>query len=293
MIVAVTGANGFIGREVCRQLSAAGHRTRALVRAPCAALGALAGVDQCPIGDLARFADWPGALRGAEAVVHLAGYARSREVPSLLEVNVNASVRAARAAEEAHFIFISTAKVHGEVSGARPFGEVSALRPGERYAASKAKAEEALRAIPRLRLTVLRPPLVYGPGVRANFLALLSAIARGIPLPLARVRNRRSLIYVGNLAYAVRHCVEHPQLAGRAYLPADGAPTSTPELCRQIGRALGRPARLFPFPPALLPRALAADLEVDDAAARKELGWQPSFTMEEGLRATAAWYLGH
>jgi nucleoside-diphosphate-sugar epimerase len=293
MIVAVTGANGFIGREVCRQLSAAGHRTRALVRAPSAALGTLAGVDQCAIGDLARFADWAAALRGAEAVVHLAGYARSREAASLLEVNVNATVRAARAAGDAHFIFISTAKVHGEVSGERPFDEMSALRPGERYAASKASAEEALRALPRLRLTVLRPPLVYGPGVRANFRALLFAIARGIPLPLARVRNRRSLIYVGNFAHAVRHCVEHPQSAGGAYLPADGAATSTPELCREIGRALGRPARLFPFPPALLPRALAASLEIDDAAAQRGLGWRPSFTMEEGLRATAAWYLGH
>jgi len=292
MIVAVTGANGFIGQEVCRQLSAAGHRTRALVRAPSAALRTLAGVDQRRIGDLARFADWTGALHGAEAVVHLAGHARSREASALLEVNVNASVRAARAAGDAHFIFISTAKVHGEVSGERPFDEMSALRPGEGYAASKAMAEDALRAIPRLRLTVLRPPLVYGPGVRANFLALLAAIARGIPLPLARIRNRRSLIYVGNLAHAVRHCVDRPQSAGRTYLPSDGTATSTPELCRTIGRALGRPARLFPFPAALLPNALAASFEVDDAAARRELGWCPSQTMEEGLRATAAWYRG-
>jgi len=292
MIVAVTGANGFIGREVCRQLSAAGHRTRALVRAPSAELGTLAGVNQCAIGDLERFADWPDALRGAEAIVHLAGHARSRAAASLLEVNVNASVRAGRAAGDAHFIFISTAKVHGEVSGERPFDEMSALRPGERYAASKAKAEEALRAIPRLRLTVLRPPLVYGPGVRANFLALLAAIARGVPLPLARIRNRRSLIYVGNLAQAVRHCVERPQSAGRTYLPTDGATTSTPELCRTIGRALGRRARLFPFPPALLPNALAASFEIDDAAAHRELGWRPSLTTEDGLRATAAWYRG-
>ena len=293
MFVAVTGANGFIGREVCRQLVASGHRTRALVRTPSAELSGIDGIDQCAIGDLERFADWPRALCGAEAVVHLAGYARSRDAASLLELNVNASVRAAHAARDAHFIFMSTAKVHGEVSGARPFGEMSALRPGERYATSKAKAEEALRAIPRLRLTVLRPPLVYGPGVRANFRALLLAIAHGIPLPLAGIRNRRSLIFVGNLAHAVRHCVERPQSAGRAYLPADGAPTSTPELCLKIGRALGRPARFFPFPPALLPRALAASLEVDDAAAQRELGWRPPFSMEEGLRVTADWYRHH
>jgi nucleoside-diphosphate-sugar epimerase len=133
---------------------------------------------------------------------------------------------------------------------------------------------------------VLRPPLVYGPAVKANFLALMRAIARGMPLPLAGIENRRSLIYVGNLCDAILACLGS---ADKTYLVSDGAPVSTPQLCRAIGAALGRPARLFPVP--WLPgKALTASLEVDDRAIRAELGWKPPFSFEEGLRLAAAWY---
>jgi nucleoside-diphosphate-sugar epimerase len=142
-----------------------------------------------------------------------------------------------------------------------------------------------------LELVIVRPPLVYGPRVRANFLALMHAIARGLPLPLASIRNRRSLVYVGNLCGAVAACVESPAAAGKLFQVADGEPVSTPELCRAIGRALGRPARLFSFPPPLLPFGkLTGSLEVDDRELRRELGWRPPFSFEEGLRATAEWY---
>ena len=192
----------------------------------------------------------------------------------------------AAAAGGASLVFLSSVKVHGERSAAA-FREDSPLAPEDLYAESKARAEEALRAVPELRLAVLRPPLVYGPGVKANFLALVKALARGVPLPLASVQNRRSLIYAGNLADAITACLQHEG----TFLVSDGAALSTPALCREIGRALERPARLFPFPPALLPARLTSSLEVDDSAMRRALGWSPPFTREEGLRATAQWFL--
>lgn len=217
--------------------------------------------------------------------MHLAAIAHRRAGPDELQrVNVDLAVETARkaAAAGARFVFLSSVKVHGEAS-ATPFREDSPIAPQDRYAESKARAEEALRAIPGLRLAVLRPPLAYGPGVKANFLALMKAVARGWPLPLASVDNRRSLIYVGNLAAAIVACLEREG----TYLVSDGPSISTPQLCRELGAALGRPARLFAFPSALLPRKLAGSLEVKDS-----LVWEPPFTREQGLQATARWYLG-
>jgi nucleoside-diphosphate-sugar epimerase len=184
-------------------------------------------------------------------------------------------------------VFLSSVKVHGEVSAA-PLTERSPIAPHDAYGKSKARAEEALRAIPGLRLAVLRPPLVYGPGVKANFLALTRAIALGVPLPLASVKNRRSLVYLGNLVDAILSCLEREG----TFLVSDGASRSTAQWCEALGRALEKPARLFPFPPRLLPEKLTAFLEVDDSAIRMDLGWRPPFTAEEGLRATARWYKG-
>jgi nucleoside-diphosphate-sugar epimerase len=176
-------------------------------------------------------------------------------------------------------------KVHGESSVA-PFTEDSPIAPGDAYGESKAKAEELLRSIPGLRLAVLRPPLVYGPGVKANFLALMRAIAYGSPLPFAAVRNRRSLIYVGNLVDAIVRCLDKEE----TFIVSDGVSLSTAQLCEELGKALGRRARLFPFPPAWLPEKLAASLEVDDAFIRARLSWRPPFAANEALRATASWY---
>ena len=263
MKVAVSGASGFIGRHVCRSLADAGHEVE-------------------PIK-----AD-TSAVR-AQALVHLAGVAHRRASAEELEaVNVRLTERLGRqaAGSGAHFVFLSSVKVHGERSRL-PFTEASPLAPGDVYGESKARAEDALRAIPGLRLAVLRPPLVYGPGVKANFLALMRAIARGWPLPLASIDNRRSLIYVGNLVDAILRALA---IEG-TYLVSDGAASSTPELCRGIAAALGTRARLFPFPPRLLPAKLSASLEVDDNSFRRRAGWQPPFTPAQGLRATADWYL--
>jgi nucleoside-diphosphate-sugar epimerase len=179
--------------------------------------------------------------------------------------------------------------VHGEES-AHALKESEPLAPAGDYALSKAQAEAVLRAIPGLQLVVLRPPLVYGPRVKANFLMLMTAIARGIPLPLARVANRRSFVYVGNLVDALLRCIDDPRAVGRTYLVSDGVALSTPALCRGIGAALGRAPRLFSFPPGWLPGPLSRSLEVDDGALRMELGWRAPFSAEDALRATADWY---
>jgi nucleoside-diphosphate-sugar epimerase len=233
--------------------------------------------------------DIVGDVDRAGLVVHLAGIAhRSASRDELRAVNVALAERVARSAASngARFLFVSSIKVHGERS-TTPFHESSPIAPVDRYGDSKARAEEALRAIPGLKLTILRPPLVYGPDVKANFLALLRAIARGWPLPLASVANRRSLIYVGNLVDAIIRCLD----VEGTFVVSDGEAISTPQLCSEIGQALCRPARLFPFPPALLPRKLAGSLEVDDSAIRRAIGWQPPFTRQAGLKATADWYL--
>jgi nucleoside-diphosphate-sugar epimerase len=228
------------------------------------------------------------ACGNAEAVVHLAAIAHRRaSAEDLRRINHGLATEVGRAAAagDASLVFLSSVKVHGEASSL-PFTEDSPFAPGDAYGDSKARAEESLRAIPGLRLAVLRPPLVYGAGVKANFLALFAAVARGIPLPLASIRNRRSMIYVGNLAYAILACL------GRegTFLVSDGAAASTPQLCVEMGQALARPARLFPFPTRLLPGKLTASLEVDDSAMRNALAWKPPFTRDEGLRATARWY---
>jgi nucleoside-diphosphate-sugar epimerase len=246
----VTGASGFVGRALCSSLAAAGHEQT--------------------------------AIEGSQVVVHLAAIAHRRASREELQrVNVDLAVETAKkaAGAGARLVFLSSVKVHGEAS-ALPLREDSPIAPRDRYAESKARAEEALRAIPGLRLAVLRPPLVYGPGVKANFLALMKAVARGWPLPLASVDNRRSLIYVGNLAAAILACLDKEG----TFLVSDGAAVSTPQLCREIGAALGRPARLFAFPPALLPAKLRASLEIAPAGDCK-----PPYTREEGLRATARW----
>jgi nucleoside-diphosphate-sugar epimerase len=249
----VSGASGFIGSALVPALARRGHEVRALGR----------GAAPPP---------------GCEALVHLANLAHaaaSRE--RLWKVNVEGTRRIAERAAAAgvrRMVYLSSAKV---------------LADDDVYAESKRAAEAALREVRGLEIVVLRPPLVYGPGVRANFLALLRALDRGWPLPLASVHNRRSLVYLGNLCDAIARCLEAPR-AGGPYGVTDGAPLSTPALCRAIAAALGRPARLWPFPGALLPSRLAGSLEVDDEPIRRELGWSAPFSLEEGLRETARWY---
>jgi nucleoside-diphosphate-sugar epimerase len=290
--VLVTGAGGFIGRALVGRLGAAG----------------------CEVVRLRSLEDdpaWSGAAQRCAAVVHLANIAHARVDAGQLErVNVQGTRRLAERALAAgirRFVYLSSIKVHGDESPAGPFSATSPLQPADAYGEAKVRAEAALQDLSRrhgLELTVLRPPLVYGPGVKANFLALTRAIARGTPLPLRSTRNRRSLIYVGNLTDAIVRCLERPASVGRSYPVSDGGAVSTAELCRALGKALARPARLLPFPPALLEGAgvllgrraavlsLTRNLEVDCSHFRDELDWRPPATLTEGLQATAAWFRG-
>lgn len=259
---------------------------------------------------------WSAAVSGVEAVVHLAGRAHvlgkagADEAARVRAVNVAGTVHLARAAARAgvrRLVFLSTAKVHGERNAGGPWTEQDPPAPEELYARSKWEAELALDVLARtsdLEVTVLRPPLVYGPHARANFLRLLRTVDRGLPIPLGAISNRRSLVYVGNLADAIATCVAHPAAADRTFLVADGEDVSTPELVRRVAAALGRPARLVSAPvwmlrlgATLLGRGadfdrLAGDLAVDAGAIRRELGWQPPYTMRAGLEETARWYRG-
>jgi nucleoside-diphosphate-sugar epimerase len=262
MRILVTGLSGFIGTSLGPVLEAHGHDVRSVSR------------DAAFLGE---------AFRACDAVIHLANIAHNRVDSRLLwRVNVEGTSRAvALAAEERvrRFVYVSSAK---------------ARDPQDDYGRAKLAAEEALlrvASVSGMQSVILRPPLVYGPRVRANFLALMRAIAHGWPLPLKSIENRRSLVYVGNLCDAIAQCVESAAAAGRTFYVTDGPAVSTPVLCRAIGNALRRPARLFPFPPVLLPLSRLTDsLEVDDSAIRRELGWRPPFSFEEGLRLTADWY---
>lgn len=306
--VLVSGANGFVGAALCQALAGRGWAVVPAVRRARGLPG------EVVVGDIGPGTDWRAALAGCDAVAHLAARVHvmreaSREpLAAFREVNTAGTLNLARQAAEAgvrRFVYLSSIKVLGEGRDA-PYTLADEAAPAEPYALSKWEAEQGLHALGRntgLEVVVLRPPLIYGPGVKANFLGLLRALARGWPLPLGAVHNRRSLLYRGNLASAIEVCLTHPAAAGRTFLVCDGEDVSTPELIRRLARALGRPARLLPVPPSLLrlgagllgrgaqARRLLDSLAVDGGALREALGWTPPHTLDEGLRVTARWYL--
>lgn len=303
--VLVTGANGFIGRALCPAL-AAGFEVRRAVRAG-------STPESIAVGDIGPDTDWRASLAGCAAVVHLAARVHvMRETTDDAEaafhtVNTEGTLNLARQATAAgvkRFVFVSSIKVNGE-GRAMPYTEADPAAPSDAYARSKWAAEQGLWDIARetgLEVVVLRPPLVYGPGVGANFQRMLAWVARGWPLPFGRVDNRRSLLYVDNLVDAIRACLAHPAAAGKTYLISDGEEVSTPELIRRLAGALGRSAILLPLPPSWLTRAAnlfgrGADLErllgslaMDSGAIRRDLDWRPPRTLDQGLAETCrAW----
>jgi len=309
MTVLVTGASGFVGSIICQVLIERGIAVR---RALGLSAGAFAHRDDYVIRELGEVANWSMAVKGVDSIVHLAARThvmRDTAADPLAEyrrINVagtQALAEAAQAAGVRRFIFLSSIKVNGEATTLRPYSETDAPCPEDAYGVSKREAEAALRAVVAgMETVVLRPPLLYGPGVKGNFLRLMRAIERGMPLPLGSIHNHRSLLYVGNLVDAIMLSLDHPAAAGKTYLVADDEGISTPGLVRAIAAAMHRPARLLRFPPPLLRFAgaitgksaavsrLLGSLQIDSSKIRRELGWQPRHTLKEGLRPTAEWY---
>jgi nucleoside-diphosphate-sugar epimerase len=318
--VLVTGATGFVGTELCATLAGLGLEVRAMARRPLAASDDRITVVTASLDDDAAVRH---ALEGVDAVIHLAARVHvlreslADPAAAYHQVNVEGTRFLAERAADAGartFVLMSTVKVMGE-SSPIPWTEAMPPAPADPYAESKLRAEQVVREIAKARglhAPVLRPPLIYGPGVKGNMKRLFAQVDRGLPLPLAAVRNQRSLLYLGNLCAAVPLVLEPSPATDRVFFLSDGRDLSTPELIRLIAAALGRPARLLPVPPGLFRLAgragdlidrrrpfpvttqtvqrLLGSLAVDSTAFSTATGYRPPHSVEAGLRATAEWY---
>ena len=308
----VTGANGFVGKLLCVELLKRGQTVRAALRSPHQVPG---GVESVTIGTIDGNTDWTETLRGVDVVIHLAARVHVMKdtaadpLAEFLKVNLHGTENLAEQAVKAgvkRLIYVSSIKVNGEqTQGQHSYTEQDIPTPQDPYGISKWEAEQSLQRIMQrtgLEVVIVRPPLVYGQGVKGNFINLLAAINKGIPLPLAAANNKRSLIYVGNLVDVLITCATHPSAAGQTYLVRDGEDISTAALVEKIVVALGCKSRSFYFPPNML-RLVAAvlgrsnqvarllgSLRVSDTKIRSELGWTSSYTLEQGLQATVDWY---
>jgi len=251
---------------------------------------------------------------GIDIVIHLAARVhvmdgkQAKPLAAFRTINTDGTYRLARTAANMgvkRFIFISTVKVNGEDSSTS-YTEKDSPNPQDPYAISKWEAEQILRDVSAktgMETIIIRPPLVYGPAVRANFLRLLHLVDQGIPLPFARINNYRSLIYIGNLVDAIATCINHPNAGNQTFLVSDQDDVSTPDLIRLISSAMDKPTRLFSFPPNILSLfatmigkknlydRLCGSLTVDASAISKTLSWQPPFSLNDGIAHTVEWYL--
>ena len=310
--VLVTGANGFVGRAV----------VRALLEDPCVVVSVATRqpwtephdrLHAHVIPGIDGTTDWRAALERVDAIVHTAARVHQLNdtaadpLDAFRRVNTAGTLALASQAAAAgvrRIVFLSSIKVNGEgTAPGRPYTADDTPNPGDPYGVSKLEAEEGLQALWEKRAietVVIRPPLVYGPGVKANFRALMSIVARGWPLPLGGVTgNRRSLVGLDNLVSLILTCVVHPDAAGQRFLVSDGHDLSTAALVREMGKAVGRPPRKLPVPPGLLTllgslarrrdvvSRLTESLQVDIRKTRTVLGWQPPVSVEEGLRRAA------
>jgi len=312
--VFITGATGFVGSSLIKRLLQENVHLFAAVLDGEDAGHLPAGVGQVVVKPLSESSDYSSVLQNMDIVIHLAARVHvmqdTAEDPLLefRKVNLHGTERLALQAAQAgvkRFIFMSTIGVNGNLTGNKPFTERDDPNPHNAYSVSKLEAEIGLRDISAktgMEVVIVRAPLVYGPGNPGNFLSLLRAVAKGIPLPLASVHNQKSFLYVDNLADALVCCATHSRAAGQTFLVSDGEEISTPKLILQLAIALDRPSRIIPFPTSLMRLAgkltgktmavgrLLGSLVVDSGKIRRELNWQPPFTMEQGLRETAEWF---
>jgi nucleoside-diphosphate-sugar epimerase len=300
--VLVLGAAGFIGRALATRLAARGVRVVAASRG---GLDCGAGIEARVTGALSVATDWGALLADVESVVHLASRAHAppERGDAWISAEAATSGRLAAATRRAglkRVVLLSSVKAHG---AAGHFRSDDPLRPADPYGRAKVAIEQAMREAGDA-LVVLRPPLVYGPGVKANFSALLRLVASGAPLPLASIDNRRSLVFLENLLDLIETALADPDAGGQSFLLRDDDDVSTPDLVRLIAGAMGKRARLFPCPPSVLRgaaqlcgRGAAAErlletLTVDDAPTRRALGWRARVSLADGIALTTRSFLG-
>ena len=310
--IAITGASGLVGKSLCHELVLRRFNVSAFTRG---SQNLLDKTHYHAIDDIKNKINWIAMLDNVDVIVHLAARVHVMQDTSknplqeFLAVNLHGTVNLAQAAAKAgvkRFVFVSSVKVNGEFTEIQPFSENDMPQPQDAYAISKWEAEKALRHIEKetgMEVVIVRPPLVYGAGVKANFASLLKVVNKKLPLPLASVQAKRSLIYVGNLVDALIVCASNPKAAGQTYLVSDGYAVSMPQLIKKMAFALNKRSYILPFPVSmmrLLAKAvgkvssvdrLTQSLVIDSSKIRQELDWMPPFTMDQGLKLTADWYL--
>lgn len=299
----VTGSNGFVGRALCSTLRAGGASVRAAVRN-----GAADG--QVNVGNLNGSTDWRAALAGCEVVFHLAARVHVMSdvdedpLRAYREVNLDGTLNLARQAVAAgvrRFVFVSSVKVNGEATTTQPFRASDVPQPCDPYGVSKMEAEQALQQLGRdtgLEVVIVRPPLVYGPGVKANFLNLIKLVQKGVPLPFGSIRNFRSMVALDNLVDLLIVCSKHPAAPGHVFMVSDGDDLGIKELVTKIARAMHKRVLLVPVPVSLMAGAakllgkqgvidrLAGSLQVDIASTQSTLGWRPVVTPQAAIDKT-------
>lgn len=329
--ILLTGATGFVGSALTQHLHQQGHTLTAAVRRVTDSVPS--SIQQTPIGDLLPNTVWTPVLNDVNTLIHLAAQVPEKNTTAqqLNTVNHLATLNLAQQAATAgvrRLIFLSSIKVNGESTAPRqPFTASTSLShhavncPSttlraqtrslsvvevDSYAQSKREAEQGLRKIAQqtgIEIVIIRPPLVYGAGVKGNFLQLMNWLHKGIPLPLGNIHNQRSLVALPNLIDLITTCIDHPAAANQTFLVSDGEDLSTTELLQRLSRALGKPARLLPIPQSWLEttlnllskhaiaQRLCGNLQVDISKTRDLLSWTPPISVDEALHQTAQIYL--
>lgn len=313
-MIFVTGGTGFVGSALLNRLLRDGYETSANVRSSVSNIPG--GVQSLLIGGITAATDWNAALKGVQVVVHCAARVHVMDDRSLdpleayRQLNVDGTLNLANQAAQAgvrRFVFVSSIKVNGEVSRpSQPFTADQVPAPLDPYGISKLEAELGLREIESktgMEVVIVRPPLVFGPGVKANFASMMRWVAHEIPLPLGAIHNARSMVSLDNLVDLLVTCLEHPAARGQTFLVSDGEDLSTTELLRRTARAMGKKALLLPVPTFFLElsgallgkravvQRLCGSLQVDIKKTKDLLGWSPPVSVDEGLRQTATHFL--
>ncbi len=309
----VTGASGFVGKPLCAELLRQGHEVRGAIRS---ANVSNDDFEQSIIGAIDDQTDWTAALRGIEIVIHLAARVHvmqdhsANPLAEFRRVNVDGTLKLARQAAEAgvrRFIFISSIKVNGEGTLlGQPYTAEDQPAPVDAYGISKREAEDALRQLASksaMDVVIIRPPLIYGAGVKANFQSMMRCLDKGFPLPLGAIHNKRSFVALDNLIDLIVTCIHHPAAANQTFLAGDGEDLSTTGLLQRMAAALGKKIGLLPVPSFILEwsarllgkqalaQRLCGSLQVDISKTRDLLGWKPPVTVDEALRKTAQYYM--